>query len=230
MAAWFGSKKEKEIPDPAASPAPEGGSDPGAENGEGQPSITITEVARQKLMELIRGAESPVAGIRLLAEATSPVNPQYSLAFVQQGEEFEDDTVIDFQDFKVYIDPDSLGFAENIKLDFISTGMGGGGFRIDKILPRAKLEGPLAEKVQRVIDEQINPALALHGGYVQLIDVQGDTVYIELGGGCRGCGMVDVTLKQGIEVMIKQNVPEVRQILDSTDHASGKNPYYQPSK
>ena len=88
----------------------------------------------------------------------------------------------------------------------------------------------IAEKLQTVIDQQINPALALHGGFVKLVDVQGTTAYIELGGGCRGCGMVDVTLKQGIEVMIKQSVPEITEILDSTDHASGRNPYYQPSK
>jgi Fe/S biogenesis protein NfuA len=177
----------------------------------------------------MQGADSSVAGIRVLAEATSPANPQYSLAFVQEGEDFDDDTVIDFEDFKVFVDPDSLKYIQNVRLDFITSGMGGG-FRIDRALPKTQLEGPVAEKVQRLIDEQINPALQLHGGYVQLIDVQGSTVYIELGGGCKGCGMVDVTLKQGIEVMIKQNIPEITEILDTTDHASGNNPYYQPSK
>jgi Fe/S biogenesis protein NfuA len=227
MAAWFGSKKDKETTNDQNMPSSEAQKNDAPQQEESL--ITITDVARSKLIELIQGADSSVAGIRVLAEATSPANPQYSLAFVQEGEDFEDDTVIDFEDFKVFIDPDSLKHVQNVRLDFITGGMGGG-FRIDRVLPKAHLEGPVAEKVQRLIDEQINPALQLHGGYVDLIDVQGSTVYIELGGGCKGCGMVDVTLKQGIEVMIKQNIPEITEILDATDHASGNNPYYQQSK
>ncbi len=225
MTAWFGSPKDKDpndSDDNNSQNAPDN-------NDESTPLLTITDIAREKVTQLISGAESPVLGIRVLAEATSPVNPEYSLAFVQEGEAFEDDEIIDFDDFKVYIDSDSLPLVENVRLDFITTGMGGG-FRIDKVVQRNKVEGPVAEKLQQVIDEQINPALALHGGFVQLLDVKGSTAYIELGGGCKGCGMVDVTLKQGIEVMIKQNIPEITEILDATDHASGNNPYYQPSK
>lgn len=225
MSAWFGSKKDKKTSESAPPAGPDQGQDMNTENE----LVVITDIARDKLNQLIQGASSPVLGIRVLAEATSPVNPEYSLAFVQEGEAFDDDTVIDFADFKVYIDADSLPHVQQVKLDFITTGAGGG-FRIDKIVQHSQADGPLAEKVQRVIDEQINPALALHGGFVQLIDIKDTTAYIELGGGCRGCGMVDVTLKQGIEVMIKQSVPEITEILDSTDHASGKNPYYQPSK
>jgi Fe/S biogenesis protein NfuA len=227
MAAWFGSKKEKETSDDKNMPSSEAQNN--AAPDEEEPLIMVSDTARSKLVELMQGADSSVAGIRVLAEATSPANPQYSLAFVQEGEDFDDDTVIDLEDFKVFVDPDSLKYIQNVRLDFITSGMGGG-FRIDRALPKTQLEGPVAEKVQRLIDEQINPALQLHGGYVQLIDVQGSTVYIELGGGCKGCGMVDVTLKQGIEVMIKQNIPEITEILDTTDHASGNNPYYQPSK
>ena len=159
----------------------------------------------------------------------SPVNPEYSLAFVQEGEDFDDDIILDYGDFKVFIDPDSQEYVEKVKLDFIQSGMGGG-FRIDKIVTATMLDGPIAEKLQQVIDQQINPALQLHGGFVNLVDVKDTTAYIELGGGCRGCGMVDVTLKQGIEVMIKQHVPEITEILDTTDHASGNNPYYKPGK
>jgi Fe-S cluster biogenesis protein NfuA len=65
---------------------------------------------------------------------------------------------------------------------------------------------------------------------VELLDVQGDTVFLRLGGGCQGCGMVDVTLKQGIEVIIKEELPEIARVIDQTDHAGGSNPYYQPSK
>lgn len=88
----------------------------------------------------------------------------------------------------------------------------------------------IRERVQEVLDTRINPAVAMHGGHVGLIDVQGNRVFIQMGGGCQGCGMADVTLKQGIEVEIRAAVPEVGDILDSTDHAAGRNPYYTPSK
>ena len=88
----------------------------------------------------------------------------------------------------------------------------------------------LRSKVWEVLETRINPAVAAHGGFVQLIDVQGNTVYIQMGGGCQGCGMADVTLKQGVEVEIRAAVPEVGEILDTTDHAAGRNPYYTPSK
>lgn len=225
MAAWFGSKKEQETSDEKNKPSSVEQENTAAGNEEEQ-LISISDTARSKLAELIQGADTPVIGIRVLAEATSPANPQYNLSFVQEGEDFEDDTVIDFDDLKVFIDPDSLNYVQNVRLDFITSG----GFRIDRVLPKAQLKGPVAEKVQRLIDDHINPALQEHGGYVQLIDVQETRVYIELGGGCKGCGMVDVTLKQGIERMIKESIPEISEVLDTTDHASGNNPYYQPSK
>ncbi|MGH7387102.1 MAG: NifU family protein, partial [Candidatus Methylomirabilales bacterium] len=89
---------------------------------------------------------------------------------------------------------------------------------------------PKAQAVQEAIDTQINPGVASHGGHVALLDVKDDIAYIALGGGCQGCGMADVTLKQGIEVLLKEAVPEIRQVIDTTDHAAGKNPFYQPSK
>ena len=92
------------------------------------------------------------------------------------------------------------------------------------------VELEMKEKVQQLLDESINPAVAGHGGFVQLIDVKDNTVYIQMGGGCQGCGMADVTLKAGIERMIKDEIPEVAEVLDTTDHASGGNPYYTPGK
>src|SRR6185295_3966726 len=85
-------------------------------------------------------------------------------------------------------------------------------------------------RVQQVLDEMINPGVASHGGFVELLDVQDDNVFIRMGGGCQGCGAADVTLKQGIERLIRENVPQVREILDTTDHGSGQNPFYAPSK
>jgi len=88
----------------------------------------------------------------------------------------------------------------------------------------------LKERVQALLDNSINPAVAAHGGYIELIDVKDSTVYIQMAGGCQGCGAADVTLKAGIERLIKEEIPEVTEILDVTDHAAGRNPYYSPSK
>ncbi|HEV8303533.1 MAG TPA: NifU family protein [Gemmatimonadales bacterium] len=88
----------------------------------------------------------------------------------------------------------------------------------------------LYERVAALFDEQVNPMVARHGGRVELIDVQDAVVMLRMGGGCQGCGMADVTLRQGIEGMLAQHVPEVRGIVDITDHAQGANPYFQASK
>lgn len=92
------------------------------------------------------------------------------------------------------------------------------------------LEDRIRVKVQHILDTQINPGVAAHGGQVQLLEVRGEDIYIKMGGGCQGCGMASVTLKQGVERTIRQTVPEVAQIFDTTDHAAGHNPYYSPSK
>jgi Fe-S cluster biogenesis protein NfuA len=87
----------------------------------------------------------------------------------------------------------------------------------------------LRAKVQEVIDSAINPAVASHGGFVRLLDVQGNNVFLEFGGGCQGCGMVSVTLKYGVERLLRDRIPELGQVLDTTDHAAGTNPYYAPA-
>lgn len=104
----------------------------------------------------------------------------------------------------------------------------------DAISPtiRAKLpsEDEIRGQVRSLLEKEINPALAQHGGSVRLIDVKGNEVYIQLNGGCVGCGMVEVTLKHGIERAIRDAIPSVGAILDTTDHAAGQNPYYSPSR
>lgn len=91
-------------------------------------------------------------------------------------------------------------------------------------------EDEIRKKILELLETEINPAVGQHGGVVDLIDVKGNRVFLQLGGGCQGCGMADVTLKQGIEQMIRRVVPEVGEILDVTDHAGGRNPYYSPQK
>ena len=96
--------------------------------------------------------------------------------------------------------------------------------------PGAVNDDALYEQVAKVFDEQVNPMVARHGGRVELIDVQDAVVMLRMGGGCQGCGMADVTLRQGIEGMLSQLVPAVRGIVDITDHTSGANPYFQAAK
>src|SRR5438477_11239811 len=88
----------------------------------------------------------------------------------------------------------------------------------------------LRTKVQDLIENMINPAVAGHGGFVELIEVQDNRVYLQMGGGCQGCGAADVTLKAGIERLIKEELPEVDEVLETTDHAAGATPYYTPGK
>lgn len=89
----------------------------------------------------------------------------------------------------------------------------------------------LSNRIQDLIDDEINPGIMMHGGFCHLIEVTGEgRVYIQLGGGCQGCGMVDVTLKHGIETILRERFPEVKEVVDTTDHCAGTNPYYTPGK
>jgi Fe-S cluster biogenesis protein NfuA len=98
-----------------------------------------------------------------------------------------------------------------------------------KQVPRRSREEQV-ELVQDLFEKEINPAVAAHGGRFTLLDVQDSTVYVQLGGGCQGCGMANVTLRQGVEARLREVMPELVALVDSTDHASGTNPYYQASK
>jgi NFU1 iron-sulfur cluster scaffold homolog, mitochondrial len=89
-------------------------------------------------------------------------------------------------------------------------------------------ESEIRKKVQDLLEREVNPALGMHGGFVELIDVKKNSVFLRLGGGCQGCASASMTLKMGIEKAIREQIPEVGEILDTTDHASGRNPYYQP--
>jgi Fe/S biogenesis protein NfuA len=97
-------------------------------------------------------------------------------------------------------------------------------------IPQGDLEGPLADQIVQVLAESVNPAIAAHGGRAELVSVDGSTAYLKLAGGCQGCGMAQVTLKQGIERILLEAIPEISEVVDVTDHAAGSDPYYQRSK
>ena len=189
--------------------------------------ITFSDSAQRTIKELLESEKQEGLGLRLAINGRGFGDFQYDLAFVKEEEASEDDTVVDGGDFKVFIDPESVPNLKGSTIDFLETN-GESGFKIDN--PNPLWDSPRAMAVQEVIDKKINPGVASHGGFVTLLDVRDDIAYIALGGGCQGCGMADVTLKQGIDVAIKEEVPEISQVIDNTDHASGTNPYYQPSK
>jgi Fe/S biogenesis protein NfuA len=189
--------------------------------------LTVTDLAKSKILALMESENREGLALRVAIQGRGPGGFRYELGFVEGSDKHDDDTVVDAGGFEVLVDKETVPNLRGSTLDFVD-GIQESGFKIDN--PNPLWHEPLAQKVQEVIDSRINPGIASHGGFVVLLDVKDDTAYIQLGGGCQGCGMVDVTLKQGIEVMIKEAVPEIKQIIDSTDHAGGKNPYYQPSK
>lgn len=192
--------------------------------------FTVTEAARKKVLAILESEGRKGQGLRITAVPGGFAPPQYSLNFVE-GEGDPGDVIHEANGLRIFMDPESAAFVEGGSLDYLET-LTGAGFKVDS--PKAAAPpsptGPQAEKVQDIIENVINPGVAQHGGWVSLVDVRDNIVYLRLGGGCQGCGMVDVTLKQGIEVLIKEKMPEITAVYDTTDHAGGKNPYYQPAK
>ena len=160
----------------------------------------------------------------------------YDLSFLDVNQARSDDVRIDFGDLPVIIASKDTDKFDGASLD-MSEDPDAPGLTMDNPntpspamvgnpadLP--ELKGELAEKVQAVLENQINPAIASHGGAAQLIGVEGNDIYLRLGGGCQGCGMAQVTLTQGIEASLREAVPEIGNIIDPTDHAAGENPYF----
>jgi Fe/S biogenesis protein NfuA len=188
--------------------------------------IEITDRAKEGLAKILQPRGKDV-GLRLLVTGGTPGAYQSEFQFVTAGQESPDDTILDQGPFKVYVDPTSLPKIEGVKIDYVPT-FKGPSFKID--YPAPHWDDPIANQLQQLIVERINPGLASHGGYVALLDVQEGTAYMSMGGGCQGCGLAGVTMTQGIEVMIKDEIPEIKKVIDQTDHADGTNPYYQPAK
>ncbi len=189
--------------------------------------LTVTDAAKKKVLAILEGEDQKDLALRVAIRGRGPGGFRYELQFVGAGERGAEDTVVNAGGFDVLVDPDSAPNLKGATVDFLD-GVTESGFKIDN--PNPLWTDPKAQAVQEVIDSQINPGVASHGGHVALLDVKDNIAYIALGGGCQGCGMADVTLKQGIEVLLKEAVPEIRQVIDTTDHAAGKNPFYQPSK
>lgn len=189
--------------------------------------LEITETARAKILEFRAAEKKEGLALRVGIRGRGPGGFDYAMRFVEASDRAADDRIVDGGGFDVYVDAASVEHLDGITIDFVE-GPGGSGFKVDN--PNPLWRDPDAQAVQKVLDEEINPAVAQHGGFVTLLDVKEGTAFIQMGGGCQGCGMVDVTLKQGIEVRIREIVPAISRIVDTTDHAGGRNPYYRPSK
>ncbi|HEX7090832.1 MAG TPA: NifU family protein [Longimicrobiales bacterium] len=190
--------------------------------------LTFTETARRMVRSFMAEGYEEQPALRVAVRG-SPFAPEYELSLVDD-EPGADDVVLDGGGFRVLVDRESAGRLEGSTIDYVERA-GEVGFEVRSPNGRpagggAAPSGPLAERVRQVIEQRINPAIAAHGGYITLMDVKDDVVYIEMSGGCQGCGMARVTLRHGVERMIREAVPEVARIEDVTDHASGQNPYY----
>ncbi len=190
--------------------------------------IEITPTAQQKLLQLMAEKnQGELIGLLVAITGRGPGGFAYVMRFVSESDKPPDAVAVDDGDLQVFIPGEQMEQLKGAVIDFLPAH---GSFSIDNPNPAFVWDDPLAQSVQDVLTNDINPAIASHGGWVQLLGVQEQVAYIELGGGCVGCGMVNATLKQGIEVAIKQAVPEIQAVVDRTDHASGTNPYYQPNK
>lgn len=188
--------------------------------------IDFTPKARSKVREYMDMAENGCVGVRVAVHPQGRRNFRYDLTLVLDDEVRPEDHVVEQDGFRAYVDPDSAARLTGTTVDFVSD-FQGAGFKFDNPNTVADWEDPVAQRVQQVLDERVVPAVASHGGWVDLLAIKGDAAIIEMGGGCQGCGMSHVTLKQGIEAAILEQVPEIKRVLDSTDHDAGDNPYYE---
>ncbi|MCH7823640.1 MAG: iron-sulfur cluster assembly accessory protein [Acidobacteria bacterium] len=188
--------------------------------------ITFTTSAAMKVLEFAESNEqSDNIGLRVYVQG-GRTSYEYGFKF---DERRENDVVVPQEGFELLVDGFSFHLLRGASVDFVQS-MSGGGFSVDNPNEPNPSSDPLFARVQRVIDDQINPGVQTHGGHVTLLEVKEGVAYVELGGGCQGCGMVDVTLKQGIERMLKEQIPEIESVYDTTDHASGQNPYFTQGK
>ena len=196
--------------------------------------LTVTDPARDKILELRAQEDDPeTLGLRIEVTGVQGVEYTYDLSFdpVAEADEASGDVVETQGDLPVIIPGESIDSLRGATLDLPTTGAPGLVLRNPNRpdpLSGAHLEltGSIEDKVRQLLDGQINPALAMHGGFAALDRVEDDVVYVTMGGGCQGCAVSAMTLREGIARSIKEAIPEVSEVIDSTDHALGENPYY----
>jgi Fe/S biogenesis protein NfuA len=207
------------------------------------PVLGITPEARATVLEVLSNeSESDTLALWLEVSGETDGAYAYDMYFQTLADASGGDVVQHDDDLPVVVPADSVGRLQGATLDFVTDASGEGGLVIvnPNTPPVATLKGmapgpevdmsdPLAQRVVSVLEEQVNPSIASHGGRADLVAVEDASVYLRLSGGCQGCGMAKATLSQGIEVILREAIPELANIVDVTDHADGTNPYYEPA-
>lgn len=197
--------------------------------------VEITDAARDKILALREAEDLPDLHLGLRITGVGAQGFIYETSFLRSDDVTSSDIIEDHGGLAVAIAFDS---AENLRgavLDLSGDGSGPGLVMRNPNVPSPtlpgvdgtlELTGTTEEKIRQLLNEQINPAIASHGGVANLIRVEGSVAQLELGGGCQGCGLAAVTLRQGIERAILDAIPEIDEVIDVTDHALGTNPFY----
>lgn len=192
--------------------------------------IQISDSARNYFRHLLAQQDIDGLGIRVKAVDAGTPRADCVLEYCAADDLAGDERRIDCGGFELFVDAASVDWLEGAGIDYQVDATGG---QLTIRAPRIKgsvpgADAPLADRVRYVLDVEINPQIAAHGGRVRLVDAGADgVVLLQFGGGCHGCGMADVTLKQGIEKTLRRHFPEITAVRDATDHASGSNPYFR---
>jgi len=203
--------------------------------------LTVAPAARSVVLEA-RAQESEPERLALWVEVTGSRQGTYTYdIYFQAASDASGEDHLSAQDgLTVVVPQSSVGPLTGARLDISGDGEGEGGLVIlnpntppalDGFAPSAAdLSSELAQRVIAVLEQQVNPSISMHGGRADLVAVEEGVAYLRLSGGCQGCGLATVTLSQGIEVALRDLVPEISSVVDVTDHASGTNPFYEPAK
>ena len=195
--------------------------------------MKVTDKALQKILKILEDQDVSVKGLRITAESISPLKVDYRIQLVDDDSVHDDDEINSFsykdKKLDVYVDADSQSLAKDVEVDFVDT-LAGEGFKINapSHIPD-HMDKDVVTAIETLLKEKINPSIASHGGRVSLVDVKDNIMFVQMEGGCQGCAASAVTLRQGIEATVKNTIPQIEEIIDITDHASGKNPYYKTS-
>ncbi|MDT8367963.1 MAG: NifU family protein [Longimicrobiales bacterium] len=195
--------------------------------------LSFTDRAREMVRTFIDQSGGELAHLRIAHHGT-PDTPTFELTLVSSDERDPADREVDIDGLAILVPERSVGALEGATVDFVER-VNESGFEVrpaastrTRTSPeRPTPSGPIAERVLTVLDEQVNPAIASHGGAIELYDVQDTEIFLEMSGGCQGCAMSRMTLRQGVERMLRQAIPEITGVHDITDHASGVNPYFE---
>ena len=185
--------------------------------------LTIKEDAQKRIQEQLN-ANPDLWGLEMTVEVKSPLKGIYSLNFIPAPEKGEGHIHLEKESLRIRIPSQCIPYLEGTELIINEEG------ELEARNPQmsiTKLHGSIEEQVEQLLVDQVNPMVAAHGGVVSVHAIEKADVYLAFGGGCQGCGQIDVTLKQGIEVMLKENIPEITNVYDATDHSGGTNPYFQ---